>query len=83
MIINLNSQKDFLLVQERKITVSSIIVNEIIDMPIAKKVIARVKLGNSSSSKNLILWEGADYDAIGQWTDSDAIAKIKFICENQ
>lgn len=30
---------------------------------------------------SLILWEGADYDRIGQWTDEQAEARIKELLE--
>lgn len=61
---------------------SQITVIEIIDKPSQKKVIANVKLGDSRSLKTLILWEGVEYDNVGQWTDNDAQLKIKEICES-
>ena len=34
-------------------------------------------------SKSLILWEGAEYDKIGQWTDEQAEARIKELLESE
>ena len=33
-------------------------------------------------TKSLILWEGAEYDRIGQWTDAEAEARIKELLES-
>jgi hypothetical protein len=33
-------------------------------------------------TKSLILWEGAEYDKIGQWTDEQAEARIKELLES-
>jgi hypothetical protein len=82
MNINLNTEKNFIVIQEKKILTSSVTVFEIKDMPLSKKVIAYIKLGNTNNSKQLILWEGQEYDNIGQWTDLDAHNRIKFLCEN-
>ena len=53
---------------------------EMIDNPVTKKVIITVKgTGTSRYTKRLTLWEGAAYDTIGQWTDTDVINRIKEI----
>jgi hypothetical protein len=49
---------------------SKIEVKNIVDDSVAKKVIANTSLGK------IILWEGAAYDAIGQWTDADVHNKL-------
>ena len=45
------------------------------DDSINKKVIATTNIPGTSNK--IILWEGAAYDAIGQWTNTDVIARIK------
>lgn len=82
MIINLNTNINFMMREPLYVLTSQITVIEIIDKPSQKKVIANVKLGDSRSLKTLILWEGVEYDNVGQWTDNDAQLKIKEICES-
>jgi len=78
MQINLTSQKQIiteaktLIISPEKITtINSIQVTNVLDDPINKKVLASTK-----EVGNLILWEGAAYDAIGQWTDTDVQNRI-------
>lgn len=47
-------------------TVSTLTIISINDQPLNKRVIA-----NISEVGSIILWQGAAYDAIGQWTDTD------------
>ena len=55
----------------RQIKASKVEVTQIMDDSVKKKVTAFTdKLGI------IVLWEGAAYDAIGQWTDSDVQARI-------
>lgn len=49
---------------------SKIEVSSITDDSIGKKVTAITNLGK------IVLWEGAAYDAIGQWTDADVHNKL-------
>ena len=39
-------------------------------------VIALLSFGNGKT-KEIILWEGKDYEAIGQWTDEDVTNRLK------
>jgi|APGre2960657404_1045060.scaffolds.fasta_scaffold151239_2 hypothetical protein len=78
MQINLTSPKQIiteaktLIISPEKITtINSIQVTNVLDDPINKKVLASTK-----EVGNLILWEGAAYDAIGQWTDTDVQNRI-------
>ena len=78
MQINLTSTKQIiteaktLIISPEKITtINSIQVTMVFDDPINKKVLASTK-----EVGNLILWEGAAYDAIGQWTDTDVQNRI-------
>jgi len=71
MEIQLSTPKDVVIVQERKKTIEKITVIEITDISSKKQVIAKIQeLGS------VILWKDADYDAIGQWTDTDVINKL-------
>ena len=71
MKITFETPKEIVIVQELKRTFTEVTVEEIIDNSNRKTVTAFIlELGQ------LILWEGPEYDAIGQWTDADAIARI-------
>ena len=71
MKITFNSPKEVVLVKEIKKTLSEITVIEMVDNPENKTVTAFIQeLGP------VTIWEGAAYDAIGQWTDEDVINKI-------
>lgn len=71
MKIELNKATEVVVVTEKKISVDEITINELIDLPIRKMVVAKTK-----EVGQVILWKDADYDAIGQWTDSDVVARI-------
>ena len=71
MKIELNKATEVVVVTEKKISVDEITINEIIDLPIRKMVVAKTK-----EVGQVILWKDNDYDAIGQWTDSDVVARI-------
>ena len=72
MKIILDTQKELVLVKEVKTTISEITIIELKDSPNLKKVEAiTYELGI------IVLWQGEEYDAIGQWTDQDVINKIK------
>jgi hypothetical protein len=71
MKITFETPKEMVVVKELKRTVDEITVTEVIDNPEFKTVRAFTQeLGVFN------LWEGAEYDAIGQWTDSDVVARI-------
>ena len=72
MKVVLDAQKEVVLVKELKTTITEIKVLELKDLPELKRVEAIThELGL------VVLWEGAEYDAIGQWTDTDVINKLK------
>jgi|688.fasta_scaffold383441_2 hypothetical protein len=56
---------------EKITTITSIEVTNMLDDPINKKVYASTK-----EVGTIVLWQGSDYDAIGQWTDQDVINRI-------
>lgn len=72
MKITLDTEKEVVVVKELKKTITEITVNQVNDLPQQKRVEAYTdELGL------VVLWEGAEYDAIGQWTDTDVINKLK------
>jgi hypothetical protein len=72
MKITLNTPKEKIVVQEVKKSISTLTIQRIVDLPEKKEVRAFVKELNEP----IVVWSGADYDAIGQWTDADISAKI-------
>lgn len=71
MEISISNPKSVVIVPEQKKTVSKITVQRMVDLPNQKKVIVFTEeLGQ------IVLWEGAAYDAIGQWTDESVSAKL-------
>lgn len=72
MTITLDTQKEVVLVKELKVKLNEITVLELKDLPEQKKVEAITK-----EIGVIVLWEGEAYDAIGQWTDTDVINKLK------
>jgi len=55
--------------------ISQVEISSITDESGARRVSAVVSV-ESIGSENLILWEGDSYDSAGQWTDSDAAARV-------
>jgi hypothetical protein len=71
MEIQLSNPKDVVIVKEQKKTIEKVTVLEIVDLPSRKQVIAKTQeLGS------VMLWKDAEYDAAGQWTDTDVINKL-------
>lgn len=73
--VNLNGTTVLKTIPARTISADKIIIEFIIDNYAQKKIIAQTK----SILGQIVLWEGAEYDAIGQWTDQDVINRIKEI----
>lgn len=72
MKITLTNPKKVVLQEEKSKTVSTLTVQRVVDLP--KKKVVRVFV--EELDEPIVLWEGAAYDAIGQWTDSDVQAKL-------
>ena len=71
MEIQLSNPKDVVIVKEQKKTIEKVTVLEIVDLPSRKQVIAKTQeLGS------VILWKDSEYNAIGQWTDTDVVNKL-------
>ena len=76
--VNLGEQKVNKSFPAKTISASEIDIIKIIDLYSEKKVIAYCKLPLGI----VTLWEGAAYDAIGQWTDQDVRTRILEIVNN-
>jgi hypothetical protein len=72
MKITLQNPKKVVLQEEKSKTVSTLTVTRVVDLP--KKKIVRAFVEEIEGP--ITLWEGAAYDAAGQWTDSDVQARL-------
>jgi hypothetical protein len=72
MNITLNTPKKIVLQEEKSKTVTSLTVNRVVDLP--KQKIVRCFIEELDDA--IVLWEGAAYDAAGQWTDADVAARL-------
>ena len=72
MKIIFDTPKEVVLVKEIKKEVSEITIREMRDLPEQKRVEAITDLLGI-----VVLWQGEEYDTIGQWTDTDVINKLK------
>jgi hypothetical protein len=72
MNITLNTPKKIVLQEEKSKTVTSLTVNRVVDLP--KQKIVRCFIEELDDA--IVLWEGAAYDAAGQWTDANVEARL-------
>ena len=72
MQISLSNPKKVVLQEEQSKTVTTLTVSRIVDLPKKKVVRAFIE----ELDEPVVLWEGAAYDAIGQWTDSNVEARL-------
>ena len=72
MNITLNSPKKIVLQEEKSKTLSTLTVNRVVDLP--KQEMVRCFIEELEEA--IVLWEGAAYDAAGQWTDADVEARL-------
>lgn len=72
MEVIITPPKDVIVIQERTRTISQVTIIELIDNPTKKTVVAK-----TSEVGSLTLWQNAEYDAIGQWTDADVQTRIR------
>jgi hypothetical protein len=72
MEINFSETKNITIVAEKKKSLDKLTIEQMVDVPSRKVVVAiTTELGR------IRLWQGAEYDAIGQWTDSDVVNRIQ------
>ena len=72
MNITLTNPKKVVLQEEKSKTISSLTINRVVDLP--KQKMVRVFI--EELDEPVVLWEGAAYEAAGQWTDADVIARL-------
>jgi len=72
MEITFTQPIDIVTIPESKEVFDKIKILQMIDYPSQKMVVAVIeKLGNK------VLWQDAEYDSIGQWTDRDVEDRIR------
>lgn len=64
------------------VTAESINIDYFVDSP-SRKIVIAYPTREIRKPREIILWQGPAYDAIGQWTEADAINRIREIFENQ
>ena len=67
MEITLNSPKKIVLQEEKSKNITKLTVARVVDLPKQKMV----RCFCEELEEAIVLWEGAAYDAVGQWTDAD------------
>ena len=72
MIITLPQPKTITTQQAVTKTITTLTIERVVDVPSKKIVRAFV----SEIPTPIVLWEGATYDSIGQWQDSDVQARL-------
>ena len=72
MEITFQTPQTIVIKQEETKTLEKLTVMRMVDLPNEKKV----KVFLKELREPVILWEGDEYDAIGQWTDSDVQTKL-------
>jgi hypothetical protein len=70
--ITLTNPKTVTIQEAKTKTISTLTVERVVDLPQQKKVRCFVK----ELDEPVTLWEGAEYDSIGQWTDTDVVNKL-------
>ncbi|CAB4159128.1 hypothetical protein UFOVP699_65 [uncultured Caudovirales phage] len=76
--ITLTGIQDITLEVKEEVTISTEIIYVEWIMDFADRAIARVAFNDPSRYlRDLTLWEGDDYVSIGQWTDQQAMDRIK------
>lgn len=71
MKVTLTTEKTIVVREAETKLVTELTVHSITDNPTLKKVTCVTR-----EVGLIVLWEGAAYDAIGQWKDSDVTAKL-------
>lgn len=71
---------------QEPVTTNEIEYSTIVDDSVSKVIATQISFiippDNGVIVKPLILWKGEEYDAIGQWTDEQAEARIKELLES-
>jgi hypothetical protein len=72
MEITLSSPKKIVLQEEKSKDITKLTVSRVVDLPKQKVVRCFIE----ELDEPVVLWEGAAYDAAGQWTDADVEARL-------
>lgn len=72
MKVTIQNPKTVVVVPEQTKTISEITIKRMVDFPERKLVILYVE----ELGEPITLWEGAAYDAIGDWTNADVEARL-------
>lgn len=72
MEISLNTPKRIVLQEEKSKDITKLTVARVVDLPKQKVV----RCFCEELEEAIVLWEGAAYDAVGQWSDADVQARI-------
>lgn len=73
MNVDLGIEKTITVQPAITVKAGNVTVVRMVDFPLEKQVIVFLK---EIPGKAILLWEGADYDLIGQWTDDDVVARL-------
>lgn len=76
--ITLSAEQNIIIETREEVTlpVTALYIEWIMDY--SNAAVARVSFGDPTGrTLDLVLWEGADYVNIGQWTDQQAIDRVK------
>jgi hypothetical protein len=72
MPISLNNPLNILLQPEKTKTITTLTITRVVDIHSQKVVRCFIE----ELEQPVVLWEGAAYDSIGQWTDSDVNTRL-------
>jgi hypothetical protein len=72
MEITLSSPKKIVLQEEKSKDITKLTVARVVDLPKQKVV----RCFCEELEESIVLWEGAAYDSIGQWSDVDVQNRI-------
>lgn len=73
--ITLPQEKTIVLQPQRAVTPTTVNVYSVTDN-LTNAITASIDFGISNSNKQITLWTGNEYVAIGQWTDDDVDKKV-------
>jgi hypothetical protein len=72
MEITLNAPKKVVLQEEKSKNITKLTVARVVDLPKQKVV----RCFCEELDEAIVLWEGAAYDSVGQWTDANVQARL-------
>jgi hypothetical protein len=76
LVVEFDSPKVVSRIPEQVITTDKIVIREMIDSPVMKTVTIHM----DTHPFRMVLWQGAQYDSIGNWTNEDVINRINELC---